>query len=309
MPIVLGIDGGGTKTTCALARDGQIVASVTTGPSNLVRSSSETVRASIHSAIRGCAKAAGVAPDEIAAACLGLGGASRENIATRIRDIVAEVLTCPVEVIGDMEIAYEAALRGAAGVIVIAGTGSIAYGRNELGETARAGGWGSVISDEGSGYWIGKSAIAAIFHSFDAARPTDLVRAVSEKWNGASPDEIIAIANGTPPARFGELAPAVFETADAGDEIARGILAEAGRELATLAETVIQRLWASPPPVHVAAVGGVFTNSRLVLDAFSDAIRTKHPTAKVTLLTEPPVTGAVFRAEQLLIRVRGGAAS
>ena len=103
---------------------------------------------------------------EISRVCVGLAGAARPEISELVRGMVSETLSgeikpAEIKIVGDMVIALEAAFGSGPGVIVIAGTGSIAYGRNSKGQTARAGGWGFAISDEGSGHWIGRTAVAA----------------------------------------------------------------------------------------------------------------------------------------------------
>lgn len=300
MAVVLGIDGGGTKTKCAVARDGVVIGSATTGPSNLVRNSEVDVRAAIQKAIRAACSSADLKPEQIEAACIGAGGAARPEIAERIQTMAAEVLRCPIEVIGDMMVAYDAAMHGGPGVIVIAGTGSIAYGRNEKNESARAGGWGSIISDEGSGYWIGRNAVAAVFRAFDSGRASGLTRHVLEAWKVFERDELVAKANTNPQPNFAELAPAVFQAASEGDTMSQELLSEAGAELAKLAKAVLRRLWKGNDSVQVAAVGGVFTNSVVVLRAFENSLRSEHPNVSVRLLTEDPVDGALFRAERLI---------
>lgn len=300
MTLVLGIDGGGTKTKCAIARDGNVIGSAVAGPSNLIRNSEQDVRAALQSAIRAACKSAGVRPEQIEAACIGAGGAARPEIAERIRAIAAEMLGCPIEVIGDMMVAYDAAMHGGPGVIVIAGTGSIAYGRNDKDQSARAGGWGSVISDEGSGYWIGRNAVAAVFRAFDSGRASGLTRHILEAWKVFGRDDLVAKANTNPQPNFAELAPAVFQSANEGDTMAQELLSEAGAELAKLAKAVLRRLWQGSDAVQVAAVGGVFSNSAVVLRAFENSLRSEHANVTVRLLTEDPVDGALFRAERLI---------
>ncbi len=300
MSLVLGIDGGGTKTTCAIARDGQVLATVTTGASNLVRVSEEDARTAIQTAIRSACQSAGVALDQIEAACVGAGGASRESTSSRMHEIVAELLSGPIEIVGDMVVAYEAAMKGEPGVIVIAGTGSIAFGRNERNETARAGGWGSVISDEGSGYWIGRSAVAAAFRALDSGRSTILIRHIMDKWKVITRDDLITTANGNPQPNFALLAPSVFEAANEGDIVAQELLTDAGSELAKLAKIVIRRLWPGQHEVQVAALGGIFTNSKFVYKVFENSVRSERAAASVRLLSEDPVNGALFRAERYL---------
>jgi glucosamine kinase len=300
MAVVLGIDGGGTKTKCAIARDGIVLGSATTGASNLVRVAEKDVRAALHGAIRSACEVTGIAPDQIEAACVGIGGASRENVATRIQAMIAEILKCPVEVIGDMQVAYDAAMHGGPGVIVIAGTGSIAYGCNEQGDTARAGGWGAIISDEGSGTWIGKNAVSAVFRAFDSGRSTGMTRHIMDTWKVFTRDDLIVKANTNPQPNFSELAPAVFQSAVEGDTMSQELLADAGVELAKLAKVVIRRLWPNGGAVQVAGVGGIFMNSVIVYKAFENSLRAERPNAMVRVLTEDPVDGALFRAERLI---------
>ena len=305
MAVVLGIDGGGTKTRCAIARDGKIIATSSSGASNLVRRSEDDVRTALHSAIRSACGAAGITPEDIEAACLGLGGASRENIAARVTEIVGEVLQCPTEVVGDMLVAFDAAMRGGAGVVVIAGTGSIAYGCDEKGNTARAGGWGSVISDEGSGYWIGKNALTAAFRALDTGRTTVLIGHIMAAWTLPDRDELVAVANRNPQPNFAELAPVVFKAAAEGDAIAQELLSGAGAELAKLAKVVVRKLWPAGHKMHVAALGGIFSASNMVFKVFENSVHSEVPEAVVRLVAEDPVQGALYRAEQLLAKAAG----
>ena len=304
MAVVLGIDGGGTKTTCAIARDGHLIAKVSTRASNLVRSSEEDVRTALLGAIRSACQSAEILPSHIEAASIGVGGASRENISNRIHQIVRESLKCPVEVVGDIIVAYEAAMRGGHGVVVIAGTGSIAYGRNERQDSARAGGWGSIISDEGSGYWIGKNAVRAAFRAIDSETSTVLMRNIMEQWKVITRDDLLIAANANPQPKFAELAPAVFNAAAEGDTIAQELLTDAGIELATLAKLVIRRLWPGDHSVQVAALGGIFTHSPFIYKVFENSIRSERVEAIVRLLDVDPVQGALYRAEQLLLTSR-----
>ena len=162
MPYYLGIDGGGTKTTCVVGNESQLLATATAGPSNIVRVGEVQARESLHQSVRQACAAAGIAPAQVAHTCVGGSGAARPEFAAIVRRALAEILPTPIEVVGDMQIALEAAFDEGPGVIVIAGTGSIAYGRDRQGNTARAGGWGFAIGDEGSAHWIGRAAVSAL---------------------------------------------------------------------------------------------------------------------------------------------------
>jgi glucosamine kinase len=145
-----------------------ILATAVAGPSNITRVGEVRARESLHAAMRqACRTEAKIDLEQLHRACVGAAGAGREEIASVVRRMVAEVVPGEIEVVGDMQIALQAALGGGPGVIVIAGTGSIAFGRDASGKTARAGGWGFAISDEGSAHWMGRAAVAAVLRSAD----------------------------------------------------------------------------------------------------------------------------------------------
>ncbi|MGA7292062.1 MAG: BadF/BadG/BcrA/BcrD ATPase family protein, partial [Terriglobales bacterium] len=158
MAYYLGIDGGGTKTRCILADETSVLAKAMTGGCSVIRLGEQEARQSLHSGIRQVCTAAEITPDRISAICIGATGAARPEIAAKIRGILAELVpriaSSGIEVVGDSVIALEAAFGADPGIITIAGTGSIVYGRDAAGRSARAGGWGFAISDEGSGHWI-----------------------------------------------------------------------------------------------------------------------------------------------------------
>ena len=142
MPYFLGIDGGGSKTTCLLGDEHAVLAQATGAGSNPIRVGEERSRQALHGVVSEACAAARIQPSQIDRTCIGLAGAARPQIEKQVRSVLAEVVGGELEVAGDMVVALEAGFRGGPGLIVIAGTGSIAYGRNQRGETARAGGWG-----------------------------------------------------------------------------------------------------------------------------------------------------------------------
>ena len=120
--------------------------------------------------MRQACAAAGITPAQVSRTCVGGSGAARPELAAIVRHVLAEILSTPIDVVGDMQIALEAAFDTGPGVIVIAGTGSIAYGRDLQGTTVRAGGWGFAIGDEGSAHWIGRAAVSAVLRASDPTR-------------------------------------------------------------------------------------------------------------------------------------------
>jgi N-acetylglucosamine kinase-like BadF-type ATPase len=326
----LGIDSGGSKTTCAVGDENSLLATATAGPSNVVRVGAVQARESLHQAVRQACAAAGITPAQVASTCIGAAGAVRAEIVSIVRGALAEILLTTIDVCGDMEIALDAAFRDSSGVIVIAGTGSIAYGRDANGNTVRAGGWGFAISDEGSAHWIGRAAITAVLRQKDSAEispasrkevASPLLAALLKAWGMDSLDDFLRAANSTPPPDFAALFPALL-TAVQIDELARQILTQAGQELARLAAIVIRRLQAravpssdSPEarfsetrvaetPVRLAMAGGVFRHASLVREVFYNEVRRSHPLAEVNPQIVEPVEGALRRARRAASRTQ-----
>lgn len=300
MAYFLGIDGGGTKTRMLLGDESRVLASTTVGGCNVVRLGIERARIALQQGIAEVCRVSALDVSQITAVCAGVAGAGREEVRQQVARVLHELLPASsIEVTGDMEIAHEAALAGAPGVIVIAGTGSIAFGRSAEGKTARAGGWGVAVSDEGSGHWIGMQAVAGILHAFDAGEPSELARRVFARWKLTTHDELVQRVNASPPPDYAPLAADVVAAYDAGDQAAQEILVRAGSELARLAQSVIGRLWPQRQPVEVAVLGGVFRSSEAVRKAFEVQLREAVPSALVTLCEADPAEGALARARKL----------
>lgn len=307
MPYYLGIDGGGTKTTCAVGDDARLLATATAGPSNIVRVGEAQARESLQQSVRQVCTAAGITPAQVSHTCVGGSGAARPELAAIVRSFLAEILPTPIDVGGDMEIALEAAFDTGPGVIVIAGTGSIAYGRGPHGTTARAGGWGFAIGDEGSAHWIGRAAVSALLRAADLTGESPQVRtplqnspfaaALLKAWRVTSLLDLARAANSVPPPDLAALFPAV---AASQDELATKVLTDAGKELARVAALVIQRLFPSDEnaPVPVAMTGGVFRYAQLVREVFYNELRQLDSRAVVRPDVVDPVEGALRMARR-----------
>jgi len=298
MSFYLGIDGGGTKTRCALGDENAVLATSMSGGSNVIPVGEANAREALHAAIRQACATANVAPDQIARVCVGAAGAARPDIAAKIRSILAELTPAAVEVVGDMVIALVAAFGSSPGVIAIAGTGSIVWGRDVTGRTARAGGWGFAISDEGSGHWIGRRAISAILQAHDEGQQTELTAMVFHLWNLTTLDALVQKANSLPPSEFPRLFPAVLRAAEQSDPTARKLLADAANHLANLTAMVIRRLAAEAPYVPVAMTGSVFRKSADVRRVFYNALQASFPGIEVRANLADPVEGALALARK-----------
>jgi len=300
--IYLGIDGGGTKTTCVVADETSVLASATTGGSNITRHGDARVREALHAGVRAACAAAKVDPSRIESACVGLSGAGRAEVRDAVATMLEEVVRGRVQVVSDLETTLQAAFGEGPGVITIAGTGSIAYGRDSRGQTARAGGWGLAISDEGSGQWVGRTAVSAVLGAKDAGEEPPLLETILKLWKLTSLDELLRRANASPPPDFSSLFPAVRAAADAGDPLARHRLQQAGSELAALAGNVIRRLFGGTGSVPVAMEGSVFRQSELVRQVFYNKLNAEFPHATVNPTVVDPVRGALELARKAIPR-------
>ena len=298
MAFFLGIDGGGSKTTCLVGDETTVLASATSGGSNLVRVGEVRARESLQQGIRQACSSAGITPQKIHRACLGAAGAARPEVRDILHRLLAELISGEIHIVGDMQIALEAAFDNASGVVVIAGTGSIAYGRNSQNQIARAGGWGFAVSDEGSGHWIGRMALSAALRAQDQGQHSLLLEAIQKSWGKPSQAELVLAANAAPAPDFAALFPSVLSVADQGDPAARAVLTRAGAELSSLAKIVILRLFSPGGPVPVAMSGGVFTNSPLVREVFYNSLRSQCPDAVLNHAVVEPVQGALALARR-----------
>ena len=296
----MGIDGGGTKTSCVIGDETSVLGTGTSAGSNVVRLGEAKAREALSVAIGQACIAANIKPAQIERTCVGLAGAGRPEVSNLVRRLLAELVSGEIEVIGDMVIALQAAFGRGPGVIVIAGTGSMAYGRDGSGNTLRAGGWGFSVFDEGSGHWIGRSAVAAIMRDYDESGEENsvLLDNVRKSWGLSTRGQLVLAANASPSPNFAGLLPAVLAAADSGDARARSILTQAGTELARLAKIVVRRLFTDGDKVTVAMTGGVFSNCSLVRDAFFTSLRSEYPNCSVNPAVIEPVRGALELARK-----------
>ena len=295
MPFFLGIDGGGTKTRCVLGDETSELGRGTSSSCKVQRVGEDCARDSLSGAINEACVQAGISPRKITRTCAGITGAARQEIAAVMRDLVTSVAGGEVEIVGDVEIAFQDAFETQSGVIVIAGTGAIAYGRNSQGESARASGWGPLVSDEGSGSWVGLEAVRSVLRMKDRGENTGLLGDFVKTLGAVDFDEFIVRLNSNPAPDFSVLFPLVLASAENGDELARKVLNRAGCKLARTAGIVIDRLFARKP-CSVATHGGVFSSSRVVQAAFERELSAKYPKTTVLAREIDPARGALSRA-------------
>ena len=272
MKLFLGVDGGQSGTMAVIGDEtGRILGIGEAGPCNHAAASEG--RAKLERAIRGsvggaCEQAGlDLASITFEAACFGLSGGPEDRLA-----VLASIIRSPRPLIvtTDAVVALAGATPEGRGIIVIAGTGSISYGRNGDGRTARAGGWGYVFGDEGGAFDIGRQALRAALRMEEGWGPPTRLREVLITAVGArDANDALHRFYGTewPRSRVATLAPVVDQAAVEGDPVATQIIGNAAQELAMLAASVRGQLWRPQDPVAVAYIGGVF-QSELLLERF-----------------------------------------
>lgn len=310
MAIYLGIDGGGTKTTCVVANEQAVLGSANSGGSNITRWGESRVRGALQAGVSEACKVAGIDPRTIVSTCVGLSGAGRPEVRDAVARMMAGIVGGHVLVVSDLETTLEAAFGDGPGVITIAGTGSIAYGHDAQGRTARSGGWGLAISDEGSGQWIGRAAVSAVLDAKDAGENPRLLASILKAWKLSTLDELVRHANRSPAPDFSILFPLVLEAAEnpgqawtgyqagSGDALAVNVLDHAGTELAMLAKSVIRRLFAGAGSVPVAMSGGVFRQSARVRQVFYNQLVAEFTQSDVQAAVVDAVDGAIALARK-----------
>lgn len=303
---VLGIDAGGTKTVALLAdADGRILGEGRAGAANLQTEGELEVEKILHTVIE---RATDGQPSSPAAVCLGMAGVDRQDDARIIRDVMRRLgFRTNALIVNDALIALVAGAGSSPGVVVISGTGAIAYGVSHHGVAARAGGWGPTLGDEGSGYWIGRRALAAVMRDVDGRGPqTDLTRLVLHHLSLARPEELVAEVYHQPQARrtIASLGTVVDGAREDGDPVAIDIMAQAADELALAAASVISRLDMRGEQFPFLLAGGMLRESVWLSAEVRRRMAEVAPRAVVGPLTQEPAIGAVRLA---IAEARGGA--
>lgn len=305
--LFLAVDGGQTSTRLVLSDGtGAILAQVTGGPSNHTEEPGgrERLERVVVSSLETALAAAHLSPlenQEFAAACFGMTGETAIK-----HEVLAPIITTPhLLVVHDSVNALAGATGGEPGVIVIAGTGSVARGVNAAGEQMRAGGWGHMFGDEGSAYWVGREAVRAAAAQYDGfGPPTALTAVLAESTGVNSPYALMEryYSGELPREHLAGLAERVSEAAKKGDGVSQNILRQAAAHLAGLADAVLSRSFpsldstaAGAVPAVVSFTGGVFKDP-LVLSQFTALVCEKRPGAQVRAPLVAPVFGSLILA-------------
>ena len=302
----LAVDAGGTKTDYVLADETSELARVRTGSIKRLRVDAATACQNLQSALSELTQRTGIPMASITRTCVGTAGESVLLVTDWLREAITARVGGELLILGDVEIALEAAFPGQAGVLVLAGTGSNVVGRSQNGRLISAGGWGPVLADQGSGHMIGVDALRAIFLTKDEEKETRLLAAVMDFWQLSSLEHLVEYANSQPTPDFSTLTSIVLQCAEAGDEIALAVLRGQGEQLGYLVRLVIRRLrqtsmddWTPP----IAFAGSILENVPPVREALMLAVQNEFPAA------QPPEKGVVDPIDGALWRARTGSFS
>jgi len=303
---VLGIDAGGTKTVCQLAdQDGTLISEARGAGANLQAVGELQVEKVLHDVMDDAVGAREIMPVAI---CLGIAGVDRQDDAAIVRAIMKRIgFKAKVLVVNDALVALEAGVPGQPGVVIISGTGSISYGRNKAGEAARAGGWGYVLGDEGSGYWIGRAALRAVLRESDQRGPKTALTPLLLRHFGVSQAQNLlheVYHTNLKPSAIGALAQCVQQAFGEGDEAAIGILRGAADELEGSGLSVARRLGLVGQSFTFLLSGGIFRAVPWLKDELQRRLPVTARGSSVRLLEREPAAGAVTLALQ---EARGGA--
>ena len=317
MLLFLGIDGGGSRTQACLGDErGRILAKAVAGPSNPLKVGIEAAKKEILGAARAVLRrvSSAAARDAsqlvdarrgrrhhkplLVAVCAGVAGVDRRAVSRPLLAWLRKAIPARHHLLAtDAAIALHAGLGNAPGMIVVSGTGSIAYARNHRGETLRAGGWGASFDDLGSGYDLGRKAVMAALCDFDGrGEHTVLTSRICRVLKLSNITEIVLKKLDTQ--QVAALFPLVAEAARQGDRVARRLCAQAGADLAQLALALARRLGRCPT-LSVVCAGGVFRSSPTLRRSFARCLHQHLPSVRVRLLQREPVEGALAMARKL----------
>ena len=302
--IVIGVDGGGSKTRVIVADEQGTALGEVVGPASGVKpgradASAEIIAEAVRDALASC-EMTHVVPKVL---CVGVAGVGRDSERQALwqalagRELAEELVVHP-----DYSIALDDAFADGPGILLISGTGSVAFGRGPSGTIARCGGWGAVIGDEGSGAWVGRRALSVVTAAADGREPdTALMGAVLTAAQVNDPRELIEWAAQATPAQLATLAPVVTSVADAGDLRANALISLAVEELVLHVRALARQLFGDErAAMPVAFSGGMLTRGTTLRKRLEQRLRSAVPGAQVQAAEVDAARGAVRGALRYL---------
>jgi N-acetylglucosamine kinase-like BadF-type ATPase len=301
MSYVIGIDGGGTKTALKLADNkGNVILTMEGGPCNINSMGREAVSKMLKELVNDTLTKAESSIEDIETLCIGTAGVDRPSDKAIMEEIIRNTgFKGKTIITNDAVTALYGGVGGDEGVILISGTGSICYGRNADGETKRAGGWGHIIGDEGSGYYIGISAINRIARTHDGIEEstvmTDLILKHLKLENASGLIEYV-YRSGAGKSEIASLARLVDEAYKQGDFAAEEILLKAAYELFLISKAVIDGLKLNNKKAVLAVNGSVIEKNERVSSEFKRLMSRNCPLVEVVNRKNDAAFGAVLMA-------------
>jgi len=279
---IMGIDGGGTKTLLKIAGPGgKLLASCQGGPTNLYSSSRDTVRANLEQVIQDGLAQAQIHMKDLGCISLGMAGADRPQDHVILKELLAGIgMRCRILITNDAVTALYGALGKGEGIILVSGTGSICYGQKTDGSSHRAGGWGHIIGDEGSGYDIGRQILMEVMKSYDGRRePTVLSSLLRNERNLSSPESLLPFVYHSESGKSDIAALGVLldPACEAGDPAALCIARNAARELFLCVESVLKSLRFPENRTELAMQGGVLLKGKQVKKELTGLLSRAYP--------------------------------
>jgi len=298
--VVLGIDGGGTRTRASIVNGGQVLAFAENGSIKRLRVGAHAAEEHLRALLADVYAQAGIT--SLRAASAGVASATMPGVQEWITAVFHDFAVERSEVVGDEVIALDAAFHGGPGILQIAGTGTNCIGRAPGGGRETAGGWSSRLGDEGSGYWIGLHAVRRALKAYDRGEPTRILDVVGCAWGTATLDELVNLGDSTPGPDFAALAPDIDQLAEQGDAVAFCVLQQAAADLVEsvlLVREKLRRKHDITGEVPLAWIGSVIGQSRIVREAFFAGLHSAAPLMPIGPHEIAGIEGAVWRAQRL----------
>ena len=300
MAFYLAVDVGGTKTEYVLGDETHELARVRGGTIKRMRTDANTASQNLGKALAQLTVLTGVPMKSITRSCVGAAGVTVALVTDWIREAFAERIGGSLILVGDVEIALDAAFFGGPGVLVMAGTGSNVAGRTAAGHLTTAGGWGPALADQGSGNRIGHQSLREAFLAIDEEGTTTLLPAILDLWKLPGIEPLIGYANQIPAPDFSLLAPLVVSCAAEGDAVAQNVLRREAEDLAHLARLVIERVRRNDDRPgwlpDLAFTGSILEHVAPIREGIVDALHRDLPSLKVLPGIVDPILGALWRA-------------
>ena len=304
MAFYIGLDGGGTKTKCVVVdEDMNVLSELVGGPSNFLVFGLDEVTQSLLNLIIESIKIANIDFSEVNSILLGTAGAGRREDAERLEKRFlqkANESDKPIKnfiVESDARVALEGAFSGKPGSILIAGTGSIMFGKDSNGNIHRVGGFGRLLGDEGSGFHIGRSGLTAVAKEFDGrGEKTDLSILLKDKYDISNSKELI-LAVYKNNFDIASVAPLVIKAAEEGDEICKEIIQDEVDQLLLHVESIKKLI--KEDKLKISLIGGTITTDNFYAKMFKKKVSNIENVKLVEPELEPAV-GAALMAKAIL---------